>query len=309
MSAILPRRRYASGVAALALAAALVSPLAAQEKAEDAEAQAGAAAEEAPAPDVDAIVATVNGTEITLGDVILMRANLPQQYQALPDEQLFEALVEQIVTQTVLAEKAAEDGLDQSRLAKLRARADSRNYLAEAQLRREVEGAVTEDALRAAYDESVGGAEPVEEIRASHILVESEEEAKEIRAEIEGGADFAELAKEKSTGPSGPRGGDLGWFEKGAMVPEFADAAFALEAGEVSDPVQTQFGWHVIKLDERRTKPTPTFEEMRDELEQQLQSEAAEAAVLAARESAEVTRPDSVPPAAAIRRDDLLLAD
>ena len=163
--------------------------------------------------------------------------------------------------------------------------------------------------MRAAYDETVASQPPVEEVHARHILVATEDEAKAVAEEIAAGADFAETAKARSTGPSGPRGGDLGWFAKGAMVPEFADAAFALKPGEVSAPVQTQFGWHVIKLEDRRVKPAPTFEEMREELTQQLQTKAAEAAVLAARESAEVERPENAPAASAIRRDDLLIPE
>ncbi|SET68436.1 peptidylprolyl isomerase [Oceanicella actignis] len=304
---IIPTRRAISGgIAALMLATA---PALADQPAQApaADAAAGAAdAQNAPV-DPDAVVARVNGHEITLGDVILMRANLPPQYQALPDEQLYEALVEQIVTQTLLADKAREAGLDQSRLAKLRARADARNFLAEAQLRREIEKAVTEDALRAAYEKKMAERKPVEEVRARHILVKTKEEAEAVRKELLDGADFAELAKTRSTGPSGPRGGDLGWFEKDMMVPEFAEAAFALEPGEISEPVQTQFGWHVIKLEERREKPAPTFEEMREELAAELESEAARAAVDAVREGVTVERPEPAPAPAAIRRDDVLI--
>ena len=129
---------------------------------------------------------------------------------------------------------------------------------------------VSEDELNAAYEETYGSAEPSEEYDASHILVETEEEALAIIAEIEGGANFAEVAKEKSIGPSGPGGGNLGWFGPGMMVPEFEAAVVDLEVGAVSAPVKTQFGWHVIRLTDKRLKDAPPMEEVKAELETQV---------------------------------------
>src|SRR5690606_4083001 len=150
-------------------------------------------------------------------------------------------------------------------------------YLEERALRRayfaqEIAGAVTEEAVRADYDAFTAQFTPQDEIRASHILVESEEEANAIKAELDGGADFAAIAKEKSIDPgSGANGGDLGFFGKGMMVPSFEEAAFALtEPGEVSAPIQSQFGWHIIKLGEKRQSQPPTFEQVAPQIQQQV---------------------------------------
>ena len=138
------------------------------------------------------------------------------------------------------------------------------------------------------YSDGNGG----DEFNASHILVESEEDAEEIRAELEEGADFATTARERSTGPSGPNGGELGWFTKGRMVPEFEEAVIALSAGEISAPVQTQFGWHVIKLNERRKSAAPEFAEIRDQLAAQIREEAVEESVRTLTTEAEIERPE-----------------
>ena len=153
--------------------------------------------------------------------------------------------------------------------------------------------------VQAAYDEQFGSAEPEQEFNASHILVETEEEAREIMETVKGGADFAETAKEKSTGPSGPGGGSLGWFGKGAMVPAFEAAVVELEPGEVSEPVQTQFGWHVIKLNETRTAEAPALEDVRTDIENQLRQETLQAEIERLAEAADVDRKDveSVDPA------------
>ena len=149
---------------------------------------------------------------------------------------------------------------------------------------------MTDEAIQAAYEDTYGNAEPETEYNASHILVETEEEAVALVTELEGGADFAELAMEKSTGPSGPRGGALGWFGTGAMVAPFEEAVVALEAGAISAPVQTQFGWHVIKLNETRIKDAPPLEQVRGDLEETIQTQAIEAHIAELTEGAEITR-------------------
>ena len=133
-------------------------------------------------------------------------------------------------------------------------------------------------------------AEPEPEFNASHILVETKEEADAIKTELDGGADFAELAKEKSTGPSGPGGGSLGWFGPGMMVPAFEEAVAGMEAGSVSEPVETQFGWHVIKLNETRTAEAPALEGVREELETQIRQTKVQEAIESLTEAAEVDR-------------------
>ncbi|MCL4144383.1 UNVERIFIED_CONTAM: hypothetical protein GTU68_067142 [Idotea baltica] len=145
-----------------------------------------------------------------------------------------------------------------------------------------------------------------EEVRARHILVEEEETAKEITEALRGDkGDFAELAKEKSTGPSGASGGDLGYFLKGDMVAPFAEAAFALEKGAVSDPVKTQFGWHVIKLEDRRMRKPPAFEELEGQLRQQLMQATAQQIIAEVKEATEVETKKETPPAFLIRRDEM----
>lgn len=234
----------------------------------------------------DTVVATVNGTEITLGHMLVLRQRLPQQYQQLPPEVLFDGILDQLVQQTLLGEQtetlssASQYILDN----------ESRALKASEELQGVVAAAMTDEALQEAYNRLYGEVDPETEYNASHILVETEEEAAALVTDLEGGADFAELAKEKSTGPSGPRGGELGWFGKGAMVAPFEEAVVAMDVGSVSAPVQTQFGWHVIKLNETRMKDAPTLDDVRGELEQEIQSAAIQARVDELTEGAEITR-------------------
>jgi peptidyl-prolyl cis-trans isomerase C len=155
--------------------------------------------------------------------------------------------------------------------------------------------AVTEEEVQDIYEADYASADPAEEYNASHILVETEEDAIAIKAELEAGADFAAVAREKSTGPSGPGGGNLGWFGPGMMVPSFEAATIALQPGEISDPVQTQFGWHVILLNEVRKQSVPELEAVREEIENAIRRTAAEDAIRTTTEEADVVLPEGDP--------------
>ncbi|CRL12744.1 foldase protein PrsA [Phaeobacter italicus] len=265
-------RKGLTFLSGLALATALTLPL-----------QATAA------PHADTIVATVNGEEITIGHMIIARATLPQQYQQLPDDVLFDAILDQLIQQTALKQQLNGEV---PKYVELSLENESRSLLAADVIEKVMENAATEEEVRAAYEEQYSDGNGGDEFNASHILVESEEDAEEIRAELEEGADFATTARERSTGPSGPNGGELGWFTKGRMVPEFEEAVIALSAGEISAPVQTQFGWHVIKLNERRKSAAPEFAEIRDQLAAQIREEAVEESVRTLTTEAEIERPE-----------------
>ncbi|NNE88490.1 MAG: peptidylprolyl isomerase [Silicimonas sp.] len=236
--------------------------------------------------DPNKVVATVDGTDITLGHMIVLKQRLPQQYQQLPPDVLFEGILDQLVQQTLLGQQI--ETLTNG--SKLTLENEERALRASDEIRSIVDAATTDEALQAAYDAAYGSAEPETEYNASHILVETEEAAAELITELEGGADFAELAMENSTGPSGPSGGQLGWFGKGAMVAPFEDAVLATEPGAISGPVQTQFGWHVIKLNETRIKDAPALEEVRGQLVDDASRAAIEARVEELEGDAEITR-------------------
>ncbi|MDG1168566.1 MAG: peptidylprolyl isomerase [Sulfitobacter sp.] len=227
-------------------------------------------------PNRDTVVATVNGTDITLGHMIVARASLPEQYQQLPDEVLFAGILDQLVQQTALADSFEGD---------LPARAvlsldnETRSLTAAEVLEKVMSAPLDETTVLNAYEEQYAGQDAGDEYNASHILVETQEEANAIKEELANGADFAEMARERSTGPSGPGGGSLGWFGKGMMVPSFEEAVVALAPGAVSDPVETQFGWHVIKLNETRKTQAPALEEVREELELQLRQILAQTTI------------------------------
>ncbi|MBM1632993.1 peptidylprolyl isomerase [Sulfitobacter mediterraneus] len=257
-------------LASLALSACLALPAAAQDEA-----------------GLDTVVATVNGTEITVGHMIVARATLPEQYQQLPDEILFKGILDQLVQQTALADTYQGDLPARVRLSMEN---ENRSLVAGEVIEGVMAGPVDEDAVKAAYDEQYASAEQGDEYNASHILVETQEEALAIKAELDGGADFAELAREKSTGPSGPGGGSLGWFGKGMMVPSFEAAVIAMEAGAVSEPVETQFGWHVIMLNEIRKTEAPALDTVRDELELQIRQTRVQTTIDSITEAADVDR-------------------
>lgn len=237
------------------------------------------------APSADTIVATVNGVEITLGHIIAARMQLPSEYDDIPEALLWEGLRDQLVQQELL--KQANGAPSTS----LRIELDNaeRATVAGAELRAIADRAVTEEMLTEAYNKTFAEFEPGREYHAAHILVESEEEAKALIEELDGGADFAALAREKSTGPSGPNGGDLGWFGLGMMVPEFETAVVTMDVGTHSAaPVQTQFGWHVIDLKETRLAAAPTLDEVRDQLAADLQETAIREALANLEEGADV---------------------
>ena len=238
-------------------------------------------------PGLETVVATVNGTDITLGHMIVARATLPEQYQQLPDEILFKGILDQLVQQTALA--ATLDG-DLPPRVTLSLENETRSLTAAEVIEGVMSNPLDEDAVKAAYEEQYASQEQGDEYNASHILVETEEEALAIKEELDNGADFAEMAREKSTGPSGPSGGSLGWFGKGMMVPTFEAAVVEMEAGAVSDPVQTQFGWHVIRLNETRNPEAPSLESVREELELQVRQTRVQEHIETVTEAADVDR-------------------
>jgi peptidyl-prolyl cis-trans isomerase C len=249
------------------------------------------------------VVATVNGTPITLGHVIATRSGLPQQYQELADDQLYSGILEQIIQQELLKQSVKE--LDQE--IELQIENQQRTVIAGAALQSLAENAVTDELVQAAYDEKFAGFEPSREFNAAHILVETKEEAMALVTELEGGAEFAALAREKSTGPSGPNGGDLGWFGLGMMVPEFEVAVTEMEVEGVSAPVETQFGWHVIRLNDTRLQDVPDLADVRDELAADIEDNSVRASLEALEENAIVDRVEGIAPAA--MRDDTLLGN
>lgn len=235
------------------------------------------------------VVAKVGGTEITIGHMIAMAATLPEQQRQLPLDVIFEGVLERLIQQEAISQSQTE----LSRMTELQLENERRSLVASEIVNGIAEGVeVTPEAIQAAYDRRFADFTPSTEYNASHILVETEGEAKAIVVELQGGADFAELAKLKSTGPSGPGGGELGWFGTGRMVPEFEAAVVSMEKGAVSDPVQTQFGWHVIKLNDMRIPEVPAIEDMRGELEQEVWRETLEADIKLLVDAAAVERAD-----------------
>ena len=224
----------------------------------------------------DPIVAIVGGQEIHFSDVAAAQQRLPEQYRSAPLAAIYPSLVERLIDQELIVIAGRKANLGEDEEVRRRMALLEDDVIRDVYVDRHVRGIVTDEALRRRYEEFAQTIPPKEEIKARHILLEAEEEARAVIEEIEGGADFAVVAKEKSIGPSADGGGDLGYFTRDAMVPEFADAAFEMQPGEVSAaPVKTAFGWHVIKVEDRRSGAPPGFEEMRG----QLASEMSQAAV------------------------------
>ena len=219
-------------------------------------------------------VATVDGIAITYNDVSLVEDELMAVYGQLPEEQRFQTLVGYMVNRILASEAAKKAGLENDAdVAKIKAFME-RKALQDVYIAKLLMERVREEDVTAYYDKEIKNGPVEEELRARHILLDNREAADAIVADLENGADFATLAKERSKGPSGPSGGDLGYFSKQSMVPAFSDAAFKLTAGETSPPVQTQFGWHVIRVEDRRNRPVPPLDQVRDQIYQLLISEA-----------------------------------
>lgn len=236
----------------------------------------------------ETVVATVDGTDITLGHMIALRASLPAQYQSLPDDVLFNGILDQLIQQTTLQQSIK----DIKKADQLAMDNDRRGYLSGVALQDVVAGAVTDAALQTAYDAKYTNATPGKEFNAAHILVEEEAKATEIMTALQDGGDFATLARENSidTG-SGANGGDLGWFGLGMMVKPFEDAVVGAEVGKIIGPIQSDFGYHLILVKETRAQAAPTLDDVRDELAADIERIAVETHIKALTDAATITRP------------------
>ena len=220
------------------------------------------------------LVAKLNGEDIYLDEVLRLVEKLPDEIRQQPLETYFDRLIDDIVDSRLAAAAGNEAGLTNDERVIEQMSIAAQRVLAEAWINSELRKSITDEAVQQAYDIFVADEQSRHEVRARHILVKEKAEAEAVIAELQGGADFAELAKKLSTGPSGPNGGDLGYFPRGAMVPAFENAAFALAAGSFTQtPVQTQFGWHIILVEEKRIAEAPTIEELAPQLRQNLISQ------------------------------------
>ena len=268
----------------IALAAMLlvVTPATAQTPAPGA-APAGAAQQ-------DPVVARVNGTELRRSEVLAARQMLPAQVQQIPFDQVYPQLLDTLVTNLLAAQAGRKQKLADDPEVKKRLQWAQDQIIEEVYLSRYIRGAMTDDRIKARYDQFLKDQKPQDQVNAKHILVKTEDEAKAVIADLKGGGDFAAIAKEKSNDPgTKATGGDLGWFTKDEMVPEFAEAAFKLQKGQYTEtPVKTQFGYHVILLVDRRTAPAPSMEEARPQVVALLQRELIEQKVKELRTGAKI---------------------
>jgi peptidyl-prolyl cis-trans isomerase C len=250
----------------------------------------------ARAADNDAVVARVNGVDIRESDIAFAEEEIGGNMPSIPPEQKRDYLINYLVDVIVLSQAAEKQKLDDRPDVKHRLAFDRNRLLMEALLQDAGRAALSDEAEHKLYDEAVKQVKAEEEVHARHILVVSEDEAKAILAQLKGGADFVALAKEKSKDPgSAESGGDLGYFTKEQMVPEFAEVAFKLDKGQLSDPVKTQFGWHIIKVEDKRIKPTPTFEQVKPQIENYIAHRAQAELVENLRKMANVERLDKPP--------------
>jgi peptidyl-prolyl cis-trans isomerase C len=248
-------------------------------------------AKPADAKPVDSLLAKVNGAEIHMSDLSALAQSLPDEARNMPPQQLLPMLLEQAVDGKALVALARKQNLDRDPLVARSMVLASERALQSALVSREVGPTVNDTAIRARYDSDVAGKPGEEEVRARHILVATEEQAKKLIAEIKAGADFATVAKSNSTDPGAAQGGDLGFFKATDMLPEFSAAAFALKPGDITEaPVQTRYGWHVIKLEERRNSAAPSFEQAYPELRQALISDGINKVLAQARTLVKVER-------------------
>ncbi|HEX9790780.1 MAG TPA: peptidylprolyl isomerase [Kiloniellales bacterium] len=248
----------------------------------------GAAAGQETGVDDKQVVARVNGEDVLLGEVLRLAASLPPQYQQ-QFSQIYPLLVRRVVDFRLAGKAGRAQGMMEDEDVKARIAEAEDRAIREVYLERKIEERVTDAATRAQYAKFLEENPPKTEQRASHILLKTEAEALEVIAKLDQGSDFAELAKESSTGPSADNGGDLGYFTADQMVPEFADAAAKMQPGEYSKaPTQTQFGWHVIKLEDRREVAQPAFADVEDQLREELTRTAVETILAELRADAQV---------------------
>jgi peptidyl-prolyl cis-trans isomerase C len=242
-------------------------------------------AQKTPAKTDDPVVARVNGKELHRSEVDAVQRSLAAQGQQMPPE----ALVDQMVSGMLITEAGRKAKLQDDPEVKKKTQQYEDRLIQQTYISRAVEAAATDARLREQYDKSIKTQPGAEEVHARHILVASEDEAKAIVADLGKGADFATIAKQKSTDPAKDTGGDLGYFTRDSMVPEFAEAAFKLGKGEYTKiPVHTQFGWHVIKVEDRRAAAPPSFEESKEELTNEVAREVITAKIKSLKDGAKV---------------------
>lgn len=259
-------------VAALALASAFVVPAAAQ--------------------DSDPVIARANGVDIHQSDLAVAADEVGSNMPQMTDDKKRDYLITYLADVVVLAQAAEQQKLNDEAAVKRQLTLAHDKVMMEALLQKTGKAAQTDDAMHKVYDQAVKQMPNEQEVHARHILVPSEQEAKDIAAQLKKGADFATLAKQKSKDPGASNGGDLGWFTKSQMVPAFADAAFKLDKGQISDPVHTQFGWHVIEVTDKRVKPTPRYDEVKDQLKSYVARQAESELVDNLRKTAKIERLD-----------------
>lgn len=241
----------------------------------------------------DHVVATVNGANIYYSEIVEAQSSLGQQMQGMPVEMVQGLLVNSIADRKLVAAQARKEKMHETEDYKKRLLTIEEHVLQREYLTKFAEAQLGDDKIKAAYEKLVKEYKPTMEAHARHILVETEDEAKDLIKALDGGIDFVQLAKKKSTGPSGPNGGDLGFFGKGQMVPEFEKAAFSLKKGEhTKAPVKTQFGFHVIKVEEFRKSEVPTFEASSEQLKGRIANDAVTAYLKGLRKAAKIVMLD-----------------
>jgi peptidyl-prolyl cis-trans isomerase C len=256
---------------------------------------AAPAAPAAAAVDPNTVVATVDGEKLTEREVQLALQELDPSAGPI-DDQKREEIIGFLINAKLVAKAAEKDKLAEgpdfdAKLKFLRDR-----VLMQAYLQKVGKEAVNDDAIKKVYDETIKEMKPEEEIRARHVLVETEDEAKKVAERLAKGEDFAVVAKEVSKDPgSGAEGGDLGYFSKGSMVPEFGDAAEKLEVGKISAPVKSQYGWHIIKVEDKRQKPVPKLEDVKGQISEYVERRAQQDAVKKLLDAAKVERVGAPP--------------
>ena len=246
----------------------------------------------ARADDANPVLAKVNGSEIRQSDMAIAEEELGPSLEKMDPATKKENLLAFLIDMKIVAKAAEDKKVEDSDDFKKRLAFARNRLLMDSLLANEGKAATTDEAMKKVYDDAAKQITSEQEVHARHILVATEDEAKAIEEELKKGADFAELAKKKSKDPGASDGGDLGFFTKDQMVPEFSAVAFSLEPGKISDPVKSQFGWHIIKVEEKRNRKPPDFDQVKGQIETYVSRKAQADYVAKLRETAKIERMD-----------------